>query len=71
MEQQRSTKPISRHVMAFVAAALFYLAGFIEFATGLLFSRHATSLAIGALFVCIGSLWMVIGAKYKKEAQQS
>jgi hypothetical protein len=59
----------SRHIAAFVAAALFYLAG-----TGfvvLSFSpRQSVPLFLGALFLFVGSIWVVIGAKYKRDAEQ-
>jgi hypothetical protein len=32
-------------------------------------AQHVTSASIGAMFVCIGSLWVVIGLKYKKEGK--
>ena len=56
--------------MAFVASGLFYLAGVLEITVSL-HSRQSASLGIGAMFVCIGSLWLAIGAKYKKQARQN
>ena len=70
MTEQGSTRKISRHAMAFIAAGLFYLAGVLEMATSL-HSRQNASMGLGAMFVCIGSLWVVIGAKYKKETGRS
>jgi hypothetical protein len=67
MKQQGTRKKISRHVSAFVAAGLFYLAGAIWIVSGLR-SRTSMFVSIGAMFICIGSLWVVIRAKYKKEA---
>ena len=69
MMEQGSTRKISRHAMAFIAAGLFYLAGVLEMATAL-HSRWTVSMSVGAMFVCIGSMWLVIGAKYKKEDRQ-
>ena len=61
----------NRSKMAFITAALFYLAGLIEMVTGL-FTRGSmsTNIAIGAMFIAIGSVWTAIGAKYKKEDEQ-
>jgi hypothetical protein len=68
-QSMRANEQNTRHVAAFVAAALFYLAG-----TGfvvLSFSpRQAVPLFLGAMFLFVGSIWVVIGAKYKKDAEQ-
>ena len=67
--RQRTETQSSRHIAAFIAAGFFYLAG-----TGfmvLAFSpRQAVPLFLGAMFLFVGSVWVVIGAKYKKEAEQ-
>jgi uncharacterized membrane protein HdeD (DUF308 family) len=53
-------------VLAFVAAGLFCLAGIIGFWTA---ARHGQSASIGAMFVCVGSLWVAIGVKFKKDGK--
>ena len=70
MTEQGSTKKISRHAMAFMAAGLFYLAGVLEIAIAL-HSRQTASMGIGAVFICSGSVWLAVGAKYKKQSEQS
>jgi hypothetical protein len=69
MRVQESNRQNTRHIAAFIAAALFYLAG-----TGFMvlsFSpRQAVPLFLGAMFLLVGSVWVVIGAKYKKDAEQ-
>ena len=62
MTQQKSPRQASQYVLAFVAAGLFYLAGMVEFLV-----RDGLSASIGAMFICIASLWVVIGMKFKKE----
>jgi hypothetical protein len=64
-------RQIGKHGMAFIAAGLFYLAGLLWIATGLLSHRGDTArlASIGAMFLCIGFLWTGIGMKYKREAQ--
>ena len=69
MAQQSSTQSINRHVAAFVAGGLFYLAGTI-FIIMAFSPRQAVPLFLGAMFLCAGSVWVVIGAKFKKEAEQ-
>jgi hypothetical protein len=70
MKQQGSTKQLNRHVPAFVAAGLFYLTGVIYIVTAM-HSRQILSWSLAAMFIGIGSLWVAIGAKYKKEDQQN
>jgi hypothetical protein len=67
MTVQRQT---NRHIAAFVAAGLFYLAGtgFMVLAYS---PRQAAPLFLGALLLFVGSIWVVIGAKYKKDAEQA
>ena len=69
MMEQDSAKQIGKHRMSFLAAGLFYLAGMIYIITALL-SHNAVDASLGVMFVSIGTVWVAIGAKYKKEAQQ-
>ena len=63
---------MNRWQMAMVAVALFMLAGVIEFATMLSPSADKNvAIGVGALFLCVGSLWIAIGAKYKKNAEKA
>jgi hypothetical protein len=71
MTIQASLKP-NRFKSAYLAAALFYLAGFIWMVTGLLGrGSMSTNLALGGMFIAIGAVWTGIGAKHKKEAEQT
>lgn len=70
MRTRQADERDSRYIAAFVAAGLFYLAGAIFVAMA--FSpRQAAPLYLGATFLCVGSVWVVIGAKYKKESDQN
>ena len=60
-------------LLAFLAAILFLLAGGIDLASGLL--RHGTGsatntqragLVAGAMFACVGLLWLAIGITWKR-----
>jgi NADH:ubiquinone oxidoreductase subunit 6 (subunit J) len=66
---QRAGRVSSRYIAAFVAAGLFYLAGtmFVVLAFS---PRRAVPLFLGAMLFFVGSIWVIIGAKYKKEAGQ-
>jgi hypothetical protein len=70
MTTQASSK-MNRFKSAYLAAALFYLAGFIEMVTSLL-NRGSMSMniALGGMFIAIGAVWTGIGAKHRKEAEQ-
>lgn len=69
MRTQHMTGRDGRHIAAFVAGGLFYLVGTILVLMS--FSpRQAVPLFMGAMFLCGGSVWVVVGAKYKKEAGQ-
>jgi hypothetical protein len=70
MMAQRQTRQGSKHIAAFVAAGLFYLAGTI-FVVMAFSPRQAVPLFLGAMFFFVGSIWVVIGAKYKKEFEQN
>ena len=59
----------SKHVAAFVAGGLFYLAGAM-FMVMAFSPRQAAPLFLGAMFFFVGSVWVVIGAKYKKDSEQ-
>ena len=63
-------KQIGKHGMALLVAGLFYLAGVIFIVTGL-YSRHAAEVSIGATLVSVGSVWIVIGARYKKKIDRT
>jgi hypothetical protein len=69
MRTEGSDQQNSRHIAAFVAAALFYVAG-TAFVVLSFSPRQAVPLFLGALFLFVGSIWVVIGAKYKKDAEQ-
>ena len=70
MRQQESGRRNGRHIAAFVAGGIFYLAGTI--CVMMSFNpRQAVPLFLGAMLLCGGSVWVVIGAKFKKEAEQS
>lgn len=50
------------------AAALFMLAGTIEFVTGMMSeTARSTNVSTGAMFVCVGAMWLAIGARWKKK----
>ena len=66
MTQQGSEKQISQHVLAFVAAGLSCLTGFLGLWSAL---RHGGTASIGAMFLSIGLLWVAIGVKFKKEGK--
>lgn len=70
MTEQVTTKRASQHVPAFLAAGLFYLAGIV----GMLPAgpvRHTAPLSLSVVFICVGSLWLAIGVKYKKASQRN
>ena len=69
MRAQGQAERESKHIAAFVAAGLFYLAGAI-FMVMAFSPRQAVPLFLGAMFFFVGSIWVVIGAKYKKDADQ-
>jgi Mn2+/Fe2+ NRAMP family transporter len=70
MRAQVQAKENTRYIAAFIAGAIFYLAGTI--CVVMAFNpRQAVPLFLGAMFFFFGSIWVVIGAKYKKEAGQS
>jgi uncharacterized membrane protein HdeD (DUF308 family) len=65
-QEQLKTK---KHGQAFWAGALFALAGLLEMTTG--FRSHGgIGVPLGVMFLCVGMLWIGIGAKWKKEQQQ-
>jgi hypothetical protein len=66
--QQGSEKQVSQHVLAFVAAGLFCFAGLLFLWTSLHLS-HIGPAALGAMFLSIGLLWVVIGIKLKKDGK--
>ncbi len=69
MTRPQPVKESTRHIAAFIAGGIFYLAGTI--CVVLAFSpRQAVPLFLGAMLFFVGSVWVVIGAKYKKEAEQ-
>jgi hypothetical protein len=59
----------SRHLAAFVVAGFFYLAGTICVVLSLI-PRHAAIVILGAISIFVGSIWVVIGAKFKKDAER-
>jgi hypothetical protein len=69
MRAQGQIQQDGKHVAAFVAAGLFYLAGAI-FMVMAFSPRQAAPLFLGAMFFFVGSVWVVIGAKYKKDSEQ-
>jgi hypothetical protein len=69
MRAQGQAEQDSKHIAAFIAAGLFYLAGAI-FMVMAFSPRQAVPLFLGAMFFFVGSIWVVIGAKYKKDAEQ-
>jgi Mn2+/Fe2+ NRAMP family transporter len=69
MRAQLPVRENTRHIAAFIAGGIFYLAGTI--CVVMAFSpRQAVPLFLGAMFFFVGSIWVVIGAKYKKDAEQ-
>ncbi len=70
MRTQLAAKESTKHIAAFIAGGIFYLAGTI--CVVMAFSpRQAVPLFLGAMFFFVGSIWVVIGAKYKKDAEQN
>jgi type IV secretory pathway TrbD component len=70
MRTERQVKESTRHIAAFIAGGIFYLAGTI--CVVMSFSpRQAVPLFLGAMLFFVGSVWVVIGAKFKKEAEQA
>ena len=69
MRAQGQVRQDGKHVAAFVAAGLFHLAGTI-FMVMAFSPRQAAPLFLGAMFFFVGSVWVVIGAKYKKDSEQ-
>jgi hypothetical protein len=66
-----TAKP-AQATFAYLAAAMFFLAGVAEIVTGLMMraKHHAgTFCAIGAMFFSVGCLWIVIAANFKKKAR--
>jgi Mn2+/Fe2+ NRAMP family transporter len=66
---QSAERESSRWIAAFVAAGFFYLAGTI-FVVLAFSPRQAAPLFLGAMLFFVGSIWVVIGAKYKKDAEK-
>ena len=58
-----------RHIAAFIAAGFCYLAGTICVVLALN-PRHAAIVILGMMLICGGSVWVVIGAKCKKDAER-
>jgi Mn2+/Fe2+ NRAMP family transporter len=70
MRAQQPVKESGKYIAAFIAGGIFYLAGTI--CVVMAFSpRQAVPLFLGAMLFFVGSVWVVIGAKFKKEAGQS
>jgi len=69
MRAQGQAGQDSKYIAAFVAAGVFYLAGAL-FMVMAFSPRQAVPLFLGAMFFFVGSIWVVIGAKYKKDADQ-
>jgi uncharacterized membrane protein len=67
MTAVRPSDQNSRHLAAFVAAGFFYLAGTICVVLSL-FPRNGVFLTVGTISIFVGSIWVVIGAKFKKES---
>jgi hypothetical protein len=68
-EMTQNTERDGRCIAAFVAGGFFYLAGTI-FVVLALCPRQGAPLYLGAMLFFVGSIWVVIGAKFKKEAEQ-
>ena len=61
--------PGGNYVSAKRLGSVVYLAGAI-FMVMAFSPRQAVPLFLGAMFFFVGSIWVVIGAKYKKDADQ-
>ncbi len=64
--------------LAFLAAAMFLLAGvisafaaFMRHNTGTSSVAHAAGFAPGAMFLCVGFLWFAIGLKWRKQTMRT
>jgi hypothetical protein len=67
MNKLSSRKRTKKSQLAFLAGAMFWLAGAVEFIAARMHGGHPESLAMGWLFISLGSLWIAIGAKFIKE----
>jgi hypothetical protein len=67
MRVEISTRRSNAYIAAFLAAGIFYLAGTICVVEA--FSpRQAVPLFLGAMSFFVGSIWVVIGAKWKERS---
>jgi NADH:ubiquinone oxidoreductase subunit 6 (subunit J) len=69
MKTQNPRRYNGRYMAAFVAAGFSYLAGTICVVTSLS-PRHAAIVILGMMLIFSGSIWVVIGAKFKKDAER-
>jgi uncharacterized membrane protein YidH (DUF202 family) len=64
---------MKRTMLAFIAGAMFLLAGTIEFAMDL--ATHGpmrlSDFRLGTIFVIAGAMWIAVGAKWKKNAERA
>ena len=70
---RRQHSTTNRSLLAFLAGAMFFLAGAIETVTGWSArgSLHGGLLSTGVMFLCVGALWIAVGAKWKKADTRS
>ena len=55
-------------MLSFFAGTLFFLAGALNLFVGI-HAHRSTSSGLGAMFVCVGSLWIAIGARSRRAAR--